>query len=130
MEGLYENVNEKNIDYINECNETCLYILTEKLELTPEEVEFTNKLKKALPRLNLMSVMADPKTLKSLYDKRSNGNQYITGILYIAPAKEGGFDVCVGSTGCCRIGCLNTAGNPATLNNKILSKNRPSYRSR
>lgn len=125
LEQLYNNVNqnEVDIDFINECNETCLYVLTEKLELTPEEIEFTDKLKKALPRLSLMSVMADPKTMKSLYDKRS-GTQYVTGILYIAPAKEGGVDVCVGSTGCCRIGCLNTAGNPAILKGKLLSRIR------
>ena len=107
LEKLYNDIHtETDIEFINECNETCLYVLNEKLELTPEEIETTEKLKKALPRLSLMSVMADPKTLKSLYDKRS-GSQYITGILYIAPAKEGGVDVCVGSSGCCRIGCLD-----------------------
>jgi hypothetical protein len=114
-------------DFITE-NSFCDYckddILTEaKLELTPEEIEFENELKKNLPKLNLLSVLADSKTLKSLHDKRS-GKQYITGVLYIAPAEEGGIDVCIGSDGCCRIGCLNTAGDPRRLEGKLKSRIR------
>ena len=99
-------------------------ILSEaKLQLSDEEAAFEQELKKKLPKLNLLSVLADAKTLKSLQDKRS-GDQYITGILYIAPSTEGGVDVCVGSDGCCRIGCLNTAGNPAVLKGKLRSRIR------
>jgi hypothetical protein len=115
----FESLNE--CLYCDECNQD---ILTEaKLQLSEEEIEFEQELKKKLPRLNLLSVLADAKTLKSLHDKRS-GDQYITGILYIAPATEGGVDVCVGSDGCCRIGCLNTAGNPAVLKGKLRSRIR------
>jgi len=104
----------------------CAEILTEaKADITPEESEKVNEIIKATQRLklNLLSVASDPKTLKSLYDKRT-GDRYLTGILYIAPAKEGGVNVCVGSTGCCRIGCLNTAGNAAFLDSKIKSRIR------
>jgi hypothetical protein len=115
----FESLNE--CLYCDECNQN---ILSEaKLELTDEEIEFEKELKRKLPRLNLLSVLADAKTLKSLHDKRS-GDQYITGILYIAPSEEGGVDVCVGSSGCCRIGCLNTAGNPAVLKGKLRSRIR------
>jgi hypothetical protein len=99
-------------------------ILSEaKLQLSDEEAAFEQELKKKIPKLNLLSVLADAKTMKSLHDKRS-GDQYITGILYIAPSDEGGVDVCVGSSGCCRIGCLNTAGNPAVLKGKLRSRIR------
>jgi hypothetical protein len=105
----------------DECNQN---ILSEaKLQLSEEELAFEQELKKQLPKLNLLSVLADSKTLKSLHDKRS-GTQYITGVLYIAPAEEGGVDVCVGSDGCCRIGCLNTAGDPRRLEGKLKSRIR------
>ena len=114
-------------DFITE-NISCEFcqddVLSEaKLQLSEDEIAFEQELKKKLPRLNLLSVLADAKTLKSLHDKRS-GDQYITGILYIAPSDEGGVDVCVGSSGCCRIGCLNTAGNPAVLKGKLRSRIR------
>lgn len=107
--------------YCEECQKQ--FLAEAKLELTPEEIEFEKELKKKLPKLNMLSVLADAKTMKSLHDKRS-GDQYITGILYIAPSEEGGVDVCVGSSGCCRIGCLNTAGNPAVLKGKLRSRIR------
>lgn len=115
-----------NFGFINECRgcDNCNGVLNEaKLELTPEEIEFENELKKNLPKLNLLSVLADSKTLKSLHDKRS-GKQYITGVLYIAPAEEGGINVCIGSDGCCRIGCLNTAGDPRRIEIKMRSRIR------
>jgi hypothetical protein len=137
LELLVENVtnrNNKNTfnvlkyeDFLNEsvsCELCQEEVLTEaKLQLSDEEIKFEQELKRKLPRLNLLSVLADAKTLKSLHDKRS-GDQYITGILYIAPSEEGGVDVCVGSSGCCRIGCLNTAGNPAVLKGKLRSRIR------
>lgn len=116
----YDDVITENT-FCESCQEN--YLNEAKEQLSPEEVEFENELKKKLPRLNLLSVLADAKTIKSLQDKRS-GDQYITGILYIAPSTEGGVDVCVGSDGCCRIGCLNTAGNPAVLKGKLRSRIR------
>lgn len=118
LEKLYNQIN-----YLTEESQYCKQcqgvLLEAKSKLTPEEKEFEVQLKKKLPKLSLLSVMDDAKTIKSLRDARAGEDRYLTGILYIAPAEEGGVNVCVGSSGCCRIGCLNTAGNPATLSNKI-----------
>lgn len=127
-ETFKKKVTEKNFlteELIREANETCLYIIHEakKVELTKEEKEYEKYLRQHLPKMNMLSVMADAKTIKSLRDKRT-GDQYLTGVLYIAPATEGGVNVCVGSSGCCRIGCLNRAGNPAMAEKKILSRVR------
>lgn len=123
LENLYNGINflSEESQYCNECQ---LVLLEAKSKLTPEEKLFETELKKSLPKLSLLSVMADAKTIKSIRDTRSGEDRYLTGILYIAPAEEGGVNVCVGSSGCCRIGCLNTAGNPATLSIKIASRIR------
>lgn len=128
LESIYSKINiinEYNIFNENQMCDECRILLTEEKEkLSPEEKEFEAELKKKLPKLSLLSVMADAKTIKSIRDPRAGENRFLTGILYIAPASEGGVNVCVGSSGCCRIGCLNTAGNPAQLQGKILSRIR------
>lgn len=129
LENIYYNIIPENIDrLILEENEMCDYckflVLEAKTKLSPEEKLFEDELKKKLPKLSLLSVMADAKTIKSIRDTRAGDKRYLTGILYIAPASEGGVNVCVGSSGCCRIGCLNTSGNPAALQTKIKSRIR------
>lgn len=56
---------------------------------------------------NLLSVGTDAKTVKG--EKFG----YLTGILYLAPAKLSGYNVCPWSTPGCRKTCLNTAGKGA-----------------
>jgi hypothetical protein len=90
--------------------------------------ELINKISKEAVALNskldLLSVMGDEKTKKSIHDTRS-GDMYITGILYLSPAEEGGgVNVCRGSTGSCRIGCLNRSGNPAFMKGKLAARYR------
>ena len=55
-------------------------------------------------KMKLLNVDDNPKTIKGqkLF--------YMTGILYMAPAKLSGFEVCPMSTAGCRAACLNTAG--------------------
>jgi hypothetical protein len=52
----------------------------------------------------LLSVGLDPKTIKG--EKKG----YLTGILYLSPAKLSGHNVCPDSTAGCRAVCINTAG--------------------
>ena len=124
LENLYNTINSVIQEENQYCEECQSVLLEAKSKLTPEEKLFETELKKKLPKLSLLSVMADAKTIKSIRDTRAGEDRYLTGILYIAPAEEGGVNVCVGSSGCCRIGCLNTAGDPATLNTKIASRIR------
>jgi hypothetical protein len=129
LESLYSNIisfdDGSVISEEYEMCEECIQLLSEaKSKLTPEEKQFETDLKKKLPKLSLLSVMQDAKTIKSLRDARAGETRYLTGILYIAPAEEGGVNVCVGSSGCCRIGCLNTAGDPATLKTKLPARVR------
>src|SRR3972149_8023344 len=56
----------------------------------------------------LLSVGKDPKTVKG----QKFG--YLTGILYLAPAKSSGFNVCENATKGCSAACLYTAGRGAT----------------
>lgn len=53
---------------------------------------------------NLLSVMADAKTIKG------NAKGILTGILYLAPHTLSGYQVCPKSTPECRAACLYTAG--------------------
>jgi hypothetical protein len=129
LENIYSTIsnvdtNTLMLEELEMCEECRSFLTEAKSVLSPEEKVFETEIKKKLPKLSLLSVMADAKTIKSIRDTRSVGDRFLTGILYIAPSKEGGVDVCVGSSGCCRIGCLNTAGNPATLQTKILSRIR------
>ena len=52
----------------------------------------------------LLSVNADAKTSKG------SGHGFLTGILYLAPAKESGFEVCPHRSEGCTTACLFTAG--------------------
>ena len=55
-------------------------------------------------KMKLLNIDDNAKTVKGqkLY--------YMTGILYLAPAKLSGFEVCPMATAGCRAACLNTAG--------------------
>lgn len=55
----------------------------------------------------LLSVDSDPKTAKS----NASGQGYYTAILYLAPHRIGGFNVCPQAGQCTKI-CLHEAGNP------------------
>lgn len=55
---------------------------------------------------NLLNVGANAKTSKS----NSAGLGYLTGILYLAPAKESGVNTCPSHTKGCAAACLFTAG--------------------
>jgi hypothetical protein len=90
-----------------------------KKELTPEEIKM-----KALKQeidvdvrragIKLLSVNADPKTFKSF----KSGKGYLTGILYLAPYKLSGKNVCPCASKGCIEACLHTAGNPAFMESK------------
>lgn len=56
------------------------------------------------PRKTLLSVSKDAKTIKG------TKSGFLTGILYFAPAKVSGFEVCPKSSAGCRAACLYTAG--------------------
>lgn len=53
---------------------------------------------------NILSINADAKTAKG------NGQGYLTGILYLAPAKQSGIEVCPGRSLGCTKACLFSAG--------------------
>ncbi len=54
--------------------------------------------------MKLLSVSNDAKTVKG------EAKGYLTGVLYLAPAKLSGFEVCAKASEGCREVCLNTAG--------------------
>ena len=55
--------------------------------------------------MSLLSINADAKTIKS-----NAGGEYLTAILYLAPAKTSGYQVCPSATEGCKASCLFTAG--------------------
>jgi hypothetical protein len=59
--------------------------------------------------MNLISVNTDPKTSKGV------AWGYWTGVLYLAPAKRSGFEVCFHRSPGCTATCLNTAGRGGIL---------------
>lgn len=62
----------------------------------------------------LLSIGADPKTLKS----NLSGKGYFTAIMYLAPANVSGYNTCAAASAGCRAACLHTAGNPVYFKNK------------
>jgi hypothetical protein len=52
----------------------------------------------------VLSVNADSKTKKGVQ------YGYLTGVLYLAPAKSSGYNVCANASEACIAGCLNFAG--------------------
>jgi hypothetical protein len=58
-------------------------------------------------KMKLLNIDKNAKTVKG----QKKG--YMTAILYLAPAKESGFEVCPMSTAGCRAACLYTAGRGA-----------------
>lgn len=65
------------------------------------------------PVKNLLSVGADAKTVKSL---KLN---HLIGILYLAPSRVSGYEVCPAATKGCRAACLFTAGQGRFSNVKV-----------
>lgn len=61
--------------------------------------------------MSLLSINADAKTIKS-----NAGGEYLTAILYLAPAKTSGYQVCPSATAGCKAACLFTAGRGAFNN--------------
>lgn len=61
-------------------------------------------------KFNLLSVNQDAKTKKGL------GSGFLTGILYLAPSEESGFQVCANASEGCKASCLYTAGRGAFSN--------------
>lgn len=61
-------------------------------------------------RKNILSVNADAKTTKG------TKAGYLTGILYLAPAKNSGFETCKYRTAGCTAACLYTAGRGSFSN--------------
>jgi hypothetical protein len=57
--------------------------------------------------MKLLNIDANAKTVKG----QKQG--YITGIMYMAPAKVSGYEVCPMATAGCKAACLNTAGRGA-----------------
>lgn len=55
--------------------------------------------------MSLLSINVDAKTIKS-----NAGGEYLTAILYLAPAKTSGYQVCPSATEGCKASCLFTAG--------------------
>lgn len=55
--------------------------------------------------MSLLSINNDAKTIKS-----NAGGEYLTAILYLAPAKMSGYQVCPSATPGCKASCLFTAG--------------------
>lgn len=61
---------------------------------------------------SLLNVSNNYKTIKG--DKKG---EYLTGILYLAPANTSGYQVCPASSKGCRQSCLFTSGNAARFKN-------------
>lgn len=81
--------------------------------------------------MSLLSINADAKTKKS----NAQGD-YLTAILYLAPAKTSGYQVCPSATEGCKASCLFTAGmgkfnnvqEARTKKTKMLFENREMFR--
>jgi hypothetical protein len=67
---------------------------------------------------NLLSVGIDPKTRKG--EKKG----FLTGILYLSPARVSGHNVCPNSTTGCRAACINTAGYGGIFNTIQIARKR------
>lgn len=80
--------------------------------------------------MKLLSINSDAKTIKS-----NNLGEYLTAILYLAPAKTAGYQVCPNATNGCKSSCLFTAGRGAFSNvaqsrinkTKFFFKNRKAF---
>jgi hypothetical protein len=73
------------------------------------------QIKRETGRLKLLSVLNDPKTLKS-YGDGSRG--HLTAVLYLMPSRLSGRDVCPCSSKECEEVCIHYAGNPARMSGK------------
>lgn len=89
------------------------YFLEErkKIELDSETSELLKQIKRETGRLKLLTVLSDPKTLKSFKDKKGN----LTAIMYLMPAKTSGINVCPCATDECEEGCIHYSGGDFKL---------------
>lgn len=76
--------------------------------MTRKQIAADRKFAKQVGVNRLLSYNSDPKTIKS----NQSGKGYLTAILYLAPAKLSGYQVCASATTGCIGGCLHSAGNP------------------
>ena len=72
--------------------------------------------------MRLLNVGANAKTIKS-----DLGGEYLTGVLYLSPAKTSGYQVCPSSTAGCRAACLYTAGRGKQNNADKWNTNKEYY---
>lgn len=77
--------------------------------------------------MSLLSINADAKTIKS-----NAGGEYLTAILYLAPAQTSGYQVCPSATDGCKASCLFSAGRGAFNNvrESRLNKTRTLFESK
>lgn len=81
--------------------------------------------------MSLLSINADAKTIKS-----NAGGEYLTAILYLAPAQTSGYQVCPSATDGCKASCLFSAGRgnmnsvqeARTRKTKMFFENREMFR--
>jgi len=118
-EALYGAINNEEVDlkeYLTEANK--------KKPISPELIELMKNItKQTQGKLKLLSVLSDPKTLKSFLDEKG----YLTAILYLAPSDSSGHQVCWKASPECIAGCLNWAGNPAYLRAKLKARSRKTH---
>lgn len=60
--------------------------------------------------MKLLNINQNAKTIKSLNTIGPNGEMYLTAILYLAPAKTSGHQMCPSATEGCKAACLFSAG--------------------
>jgi hypothetical protein len=93
-------------------NEDFDYIEEAKRKIVdPEISELAEKIKRETRRLKLLTVLSDPKTLKSF--EKGKGN--LTAIMYLMPAKTGGVNACPCATDECEEGCIHYSGGDFKL---------------
>jgi len=117
-------VNQSLYEAINDTDNNLKICLTEANKKEPISFELAELMKNIARdtqgRLKLLSVLNDPKTLKSFLDDKG----YLTAILYLAPSDSSGHEVCPKKSPECNAGCLNFAGNPAYLKAKLAARAR------
>lgn len=86
---------------------------TQATQATSKQIADARKLAKSKGVGYLLSVDSDPKTAKS----NAANKGFYTAILYLAPAKLSGYQVCASAKECVDP-CLHTAGNPVYLKAK------------
>ena len=83
----------------------------------PKTLADCKRIYKAHGFASLIGVGTNPKTAKS--DEKG---EYLTAILYLAPASLSGYNTCPKASPGCIEGCLHTSGNPVYLPNKTKAR--------